>query len=125
MVTVDSALTVDSEPLVIIPATATSTASCSNHDNYIMNSLCDRPALSIQRFGVERFRNNDTAFHSFTGLRSYDLFMTVYNAIEPYAISMIRYSQIQSFVEGRSKTISHSCDNNGVSLSLIDQFFCF
>jgi hypothetical protein len=124
-ITVDSALAVGLEPLAFIPATTTSTAHYTDHDYHIMKNLFDRPAPSIQRFGVERFQNNNDAFNSFTGFKSYDLFRMVYNAIEPHAINMIRYSQMQRFVEGRCKTTSDSCDSNDVSLCLIDQFFLF
>ncbi|XP_046558816.1 uncharacterized protein LOC124267872 [Haliotis rubra] len=52
-------------------------------------------AVCSKRFGINRFTHDQDLIQFYTGFRTYDDFISTFNALKPTAVNMVRWSQVQ------------------------------
>lgn len=80
--------------------------------------------LEGKRFLLERFATDPSLISFYTGLKDYSTLKAVYQALQPTAENMVRWTQIQRHSGNKANVnLNHSFHDE--SLPLIDQFFMF
>ncbi|XP_046551334.1 uncharacterized protein LOC124261058 [Haliotis rubra] len=83
-------------------------------------------AVCSKRFGINRFTHDQDLIQFYTGFRTYDDFISTFNALKPTAVNMVRWSQVQRHRSSNAENPQIKSDIfRDESIPLIDQFFMF
>ncbi|KAK6181959.1 hypothetical protein SNE40_009734 [Patella caerulea] len=96
--------------------------SLQQHNKFLEDRVLSLSTGSM-KFGIQRFCMNDDMVLFYTGFRDYNNFLSVFNALQPTAVNMIRWSQVQR--QRNQSSQFNSTAFRSESLLLIDQFFMF
>lgn len=90
---------------------------------YVDQLKAENSQLKCYRFGISRFTTDPSMMKFFTGFASYDLFYSMYLALQPTNQRLVSWSQIQRIRSGTSQNTRDVLKQN--TLPDIDQFFLF